>query len=214
MNTETKILSIVGLITIALLVGGVFFLSAKQPSGTKTDEGLVYQMDYSRGQKIGSDSAKVRLVEFGDFQCPACKAYEGAISQLRTKPEVQLIFVHFPLFPSHKFARMAADAAEEAASQGKFWEMHDKLYATQEIWAGKDDATEDFVNMANEIGIDSNKVREAIKNETYFQKVQADQSYGTSLDVNSTPTFYLNGRKLENKSPADLVKEVDAEIAK
>lgn len=214
MNTETKVLAIVGLITVVLLFGGVFFLSSKQPSGTKTNEGLVYNMDYSKGQKIGSDSAKVKLVEFGDFQCPACKSFEPAISQIRANPNVQFYFVHFPLYPNHKFARMAADAAEEAASQGKFWEMHDRLYATQDSWSVKDDATEDFVNLAKEVGIDGDKVREAIKSEAYFQKVQADQSYGASLDVNATPTFYLNGRKLNSMAPADLIKEVEAEVAK
>ncbi len=218
MTQEVKILSIIGIATLLLLIGGVFFLSAKQPKGVTDPKGqTVYHIDYSKGEKIGTDSAKVKLVEFGDLQCPACKAYEPSVEQIRNKqkdnPNFQLIWRHFPLYPTpHKYAKIAAEAVEEANTQGKFWQLHDKIFATQDEWTALADdnkITDYFVNLATGLGIDGNKVRDAIKNNTYEDKIMADKDEGGKVGVNSTPSFYLNGKKLILNNLTDLATEVE-----
>src|SRR3989344_6569858 len=132
MKTETKVLSGFLIAIAALLLGGVFFLSKNNPNAQVTSDGTVYQIDYSKGYKIGSDSAKVKVVEFSDFECPACKAAEPAIKNVISSngDNVQFIYRHFPL-PQHLNGKIAAAFAEAAGEQGKFWEAHDKLFETQ-----------------------------------------------------------------------------------
>src|SRR3972149_7798295 len=105
MTTETKWLGVILIITVVLLFGGVFLLSRGQSS--KAIEGTnVSQIDYSKGQKVGSDSAKVKVVEFSDFQCPACLAAEPYVKKLRADypDQVQFIYRHFPL-PQHTYGK-------------------------------------------------------------------------------------------------------------
>lgn len=210
MRNETKILGIILLSTLLLLGGGVFLLSK---NSAPQETGAQYQIDYSRGEKIGSDSAKVRLVEFSDLQCPACRAAEPAIKNVLSsnKEDVQFIYRHFPLV-QHQYARAAANAVEAAGEQGKFWELHDKIFETQSEWTNLSSATDFFVNLAKELGLNENKIREAIEKNTYQNKIQEDISEGNKLGVNSTPTFYLNGRKLSLQNFDDLKKEVDKTI--
>ncbi len=206
MKTETKILGAILIGTLLLLVGGVFLLS-RGSSGPAGIEGTsVSQIDYSKGQKIGSDSAKVKLVEFSDFQCPACAAAEPVVRNVRnTYPQVQLIYRHFPL-PQHPFGRVASIYAEAAALQGKFWEMNEKLFETQSEWSvlSEKDATEYFLKLARDLGLDENKIKEQVNDGTIQAKIDSDLAEGRSLGVNSTPTFFLNGRKLTLQRFEDL----------
>lgn len=215
MKSETKILGIVLLITLALITGGVIFLSRGQASPTQVDQSKVYQIDYSKGQKLGSDSAKVKLVEFSDFECPACVSWQPTVSQLLASDGAQIEFYYrnFPL-PQHSLAIPAAEAAEAAGAQGKFWEMHDRLFATQPEWStmSTTDATNYFVNLANQLGIDGNKIREAINNQTYKVTIDADVNDGMALNINATPTFFLNGHKLDLADYPDLKIAVDQAI--
>ena len=212
LSNETKILAGIFIATLLLLVGGVFFLSKNTAPAQKTDEGLVYEIDYSKGYKIGSDSAKVRLVEFSDFQCPACMGAEPTIKDIISThgDQVQFVYRHFPL-PQHFNAEEAANAAEEAGAQGKFWEYHDRLFATQDQWESLGDPTDFFVTMANELQLDGEKVREAIKTNKYQSAINDDKSAGQKYQVNSTPTFFLNGRKI---NLIQSTSEIKAEVEK
>lgn len=208
MSRETKVLGIIFIITIIILIGGIFLLSRGQ-SDQKVKGVNVLQIDYTKGQKIGSDSAKVKLVEFSDFQCPACKSAEPAIKQvLSAYPDnFQFIYRHFPLF-QHKNARGAAYLSEAAGEQGKFWEVHDKIFETQDDWSGLNeaDATVFFLSLAEQLQLDEAKAGQA--------KIEEDIVEGRRLGVNSTPTFFLNGRKLNLQSFNDLGIVVGEEFKK
>lgn len=215
MTTETKFLGIILISTLILLFGGIFFLtrgsSSKAVAGTS-----VSQIDYSKGQKIGSDSAKVKVVEFSDFQCPACLAAEPTVRKIREsyKPEeVQLIYRHFPL-AQHSHSKQVAALAEAAGAQGKFWEMHDKLFDTQSQWSGMADATPSFMDLVKQLGLDENKVKQAMDDSATKVKIESDLAEGQTLGVTSTPTFFVNGRKLSIKSFDDLNAAVVEEFNK
>lgn len=216
MTTETKILGIILIITAVLLFGGIFLLSRSQSSSAGVKGTAVLQIDYSKGQKIGSDSAKVKLVEFSDFQCPACKTVEPAIKNvlLTYSDKIQFIYRHFPL-PQHTHAIKAAIFTEAAgeqgdapsgASQGKFWEMHDKIFETQSQWSNLSDtdATAFFLVLAKELGLNEDNVGQALKENTFKSKIDSDVAEGQSLGVNSTPTFFVNGRKVNLQTFDDL----------
>lgn len=216
MKIETKVLGIILIITLVLLFGGIFFLSRNQPStGTVEGESIV-QIDYNKGQKIGSDSAKIKVVEFSDFECPACLSAEPNVKKLRSdysEQEVQLIYRHFPL-TQHIHSRQVATLAEAAGQQGKFWEMHDKLFETQTQWTilSKDDATAFFLSLAKNLGLDENKIKQDLEENAYKLKIEDDIAEGQRLGVNSTPTFFVNGRKLNLKVFDDLNTVVAQEL--
>lgn len=180
-------------VTIVLLVGGVFLISR---SLTRPEEAAQVT---EASQKKGAETGNVTLVEFGDFECPSCKAYEPVINQLVDEFGDNLKFVwrNFPL-PQHRSARFAAIAAEAAGKQGKFWEMHRKLFETQTDWAKAGSPTDLFIQYAAELGMDKDAFAADMKNEEVAKKVQADVNDGNGLGVNSTPTFFLNGQKIAN----------------
>lgn len=216
MTTETKWLGIILIATVVLLFGGVFLLS--RGGSSKDIAGVnVSQIDYAKGQKIGSDSAKVKLVEFSDFQCPACQAAEPVIKEVLSKypNDLQFIYRHFPL-PQHAYGRQAAAYAEAAGEQGKFWEMHEKLFETQTEWSVLSDsnATAFFLRIANELGLDENKVKQAVAENTFKEKIDSDIAEGRNLGVNSTPTFFVNGRKVNLRTFDDLNTAVAEELKK
>ena len=203
--------------TAILLFGGVFLLSRSQSSSAGVKGTAVLQIDYGKGQKIGSDSAKVKLVEFSDFQCPACQAAEPAIKQvlLKNPDNLQFIYRHFPL-PQHTHAKQAATLAEAAGEEGKFWEMHDKLFETQTEWSGMDDknAAAFFLELTKQLGLDENKIKQAALESSLKSKIDEDSAEGRLLGVNSTPTFFVNGRKLNLKTFDDLNTAVAEELKK
>jgi protein-disulfide isomerase len=209
MKQETKILLGVLVLTVVLLVGGVFFLSAKQPQATRDPNGkTIYQIDYSKGEKIGTDSAKVKLVEFGDLRCPACKMAEPVVEQIRVNPNVQFIYRNFAfLGPA---STTAANAALCAGEQNKFWQYHDFLYKNQPPESDTSMYTSDkLTSVAKDLGLNDSQFKTCLDQNKYMSKISDDLSEGSTLGVNSTPTFYLNGHKLLLTNYSDLKTEVD-----
>lgn len=211
MNKETKILGAILIFSVVLIIGAVFLLDKGDQSPVQN--GQVINIDYSKGQKIGSDSARVKLVEFSDLQCPACKAVEPFVKQAveKNKDNVQLIYRHFPL-TQHVHSKEAANLAEYAALEGKFWPVHDKLFETQEEWSGLTNVLDYFVNLGTQFGLDGAKIKEAITKDQFAAKIQEDIAAGQAYGVNATPTFFLNGRKLNLINFSDLENLVDQEI--
>lgn len=213
MKTETKVLGII-LVLTAVLLGGGMFLLGKSQQGSTTVGGIQLRqpqnIDLNLAEKIGSDSAKVKLTEFSDFQCPACLAAEPTVDNiLKThSQDVELIYMNFPL-PQHQNARIAATAALEAASEGKFQQMRDRLFATQNDWADldKSKATDYLANLGTQAGVDPQKIKDAINQDKYKDKIDATIAEGDSLGVNSTPTFYINGKKVIIQRSFDEVKQ-------
>ena len=155
------------------------------------------------------------LVEFLDFECEACGAAYPFIESLREQYAGEVTFVtrYFPI-PSHKNALNAAIAAEAAARQDKYEEMYSKLFDTQAEWGEQQQSNAPlFRQFAEEIGLDLAQYDLDVADPTTEQRVLADQADGTALGVQGTPTFFLNGEKLELEGADDLVNAIDGALA-
>jgi len=199
MNSETKLFIGILASTVAIIIAAISFFS--QPVKPIAKETLVGANPVA----TGSASAKTWLVEFSDFQCPACLAYEPTVEELmKTYPQdLYFVYRNFPL-AQHPFAVPAAQAFLAAGQQGKYWEMHNRLFANQDSFS---DAT--WATLAKELALDEEKFLEDMKSKAINDVITTDQTYGTAIGINSTPTFYLNGLKLTLDSPEDLKKEVE-----
>jgi len=152
----------------------------------------------------GPENAPVTLEEFGDFQCPPCGMLHPVLKQMQGEfgPKLRLIFREFPLVPTHEHALAAARAAEAAGLQGKFWEMHDILYDNQKAWHDVFDIRPVFESYATRIGLDLERYRHDLSSNAVEQRIFLDGKRGHSLNVNGTPTVFLNGREIPFESLA------------
>jgi protein-disulfide isomerase len=152
--------------------------------------------------KRGGPDAPVKLVEYGDFQCPFCGAAYPELKKLEAElgDELQFIFRHFPLTRVHLYAQLAAEAAEAAGSQGRFWEMHDALYENQ-------DDLEPGAVLAYAAGLDLDVRRFAseLEDHRHLPKIRRDFMDGVRSGVNGTPTFFINGALYRGPSTADAL---------
>jgi protein-disulfide isomerase len=139
----------------------------------------------------GPATAKVTLIEYGDFECPFCARVEPVLAQLlqRHGADLRLVFRHNPRAFDHPHAARAAEAAEAAADQGKFWEMHDLLFAHQNAL---EDA--DLLRYATSLGLDMGKFSADLKAGAHRDRVHADELRGVRSHVISTPHFFINGK--------------------
>ena len=154
----------------------------------------------------GTDTARVTLEEFSDFQCPACGGLEPGLRRVMQDYEgrgVRLIFRNYPL-QMHKYAFLAARAAEAAGQQGKFWEMHDLIYDNQKEWSEAMEPRVQFDSYATRLGLDVQRFKADTERPDVAERIKADMLRGNSLGVKGTPTVYLNGRELV---PGQLVTE-------
>lgn len=198
MTQEVKIIFGISLATVVILMGGVFFLNKSGQS--KADSILIDSSILTRNKnhKITSDTAKITIVEFADFQCPACARTYPVIKQILEEYKGKVTFInrHFPL-PQHKNAILAAKAAEAAGGQGKFWEMHNKLYENQTQWSESNNPLEIFMTYAKELELDTEKFKQAVESNTYDSVIQEDKNDGVRLGVNFTPTLFISNKKIE-----------------
>lgn len=203
-TTEGKFLGSVAVVILLLFV--YYFYATSNSSNSSnttvdTESVVIKQTDHVRGAKDG----RVTLVEFGDFQCPACASYEPIVRQVMAdnKDILKFSFRHFPLYAMHKNALLAAKASEAAALQGKFWEMHDKLYDKQEEWGEALNARDFIMTYATTIKLDTKKFAADLENKALEEKILAELKEGVKLGVEGTPTFFINGKKVES-NPRNL----------
>lgn len=191
---------------IVLLMSYYFYATSNQDTTTKTTTITVSEKDHVRG----AQGAKVTLVEFGDFQCPACGAYEPIVRELqKNNPDtLQIVFRHFPLTQIHPNALLSAKASEAAGAQGKFWEMHDMLYDKQSEWSGALNARDIFMNYATTLGLDLALFTQVLDNKEVEDKILAEYKEGIKLGVQGTPTFFVNGEKITNPQSIDAFDAV------
>lgn len=156
----------------------------------------------------GNKSSKVVLIEYGDFQCPGCGA---AFPNLKTiketyKDQIAFMFRNYPLTNIHPNALAAATAAEAAGLDGKYWEMHDKLYQNQTAWSDIDPAkrTDIFAGYAEEIGLNVDTFKTNLSDKRIATKIARDRAFGQKLNVDSTPTVFINEVKVGNDDLTDL----------
>jgi len=160
-----------------------------------------------RDHRLGPIDAPVTFVEFGDYQCPHCRQAQSVVRDLREHLGNRLCYVfrHFPISTSHPNAQHAAEAAEAAAAQGKFWEMHDYLYEHQ---VALDD--EHLVQYAAELGLDTERFERELAEHVYEDRVREDFVSGVRSGVNGTPSFYINGVRYDGPWDVEsLVAEME-----
>jgi len=159
-------------------------MSRLRPAVSKTDH------------TAGPDDAPVTLVEYADFECPTCMRAHPIVHEVRRRmaDNLRFVFRHFPLDHSHPHARHAAEAAEAAAAHGKFWEMHDTLFAHRTHLED-----EELARYAGEIGVDADEVRQALMSHRFADAVEEDYTSGVRSGVNGTPTFFINGARFDGR---------------
>ncbi len=203
----------VGFVVIILIIVGLSNVGSNEPAlESETNPQLVTSQDHIKG----NPDAYVTLVEYSDFQCPACRTYYPLLKQLNEKhpDDVRIVYRHFPLVQIHPYAVPAAQASEAAGIQGKFWEMHDKLFETQDGWSKGGVPDGFFSDLAGTIGLDVEKFKKDMDSSEVKSKIERDKQFGDKLNVTGTPTFYLNGKKLSNpKSFEELDSLIDDAIA-
>ena len=211
---------------LVVIFGGIFVLS--QHSSNKSSSGPASSNNSKTTNHIqGSGSNGVTLVEYGDYECPICEAYYLPFKQLSSQlsKDAQFQFRNLPLVQIHPNAFAAARAAEAADLQGKFWAMHDKLYENQTAWATATSPLEIFKSYAKDLGLDVTKFSSDYSSGTVNDRINADlAAFGKTSQQQATPTFFLDGKVLDNKDVSNpqtgapdvnkFVTIINAEIAK
>lgn len=150
---------------------------------------------------IGSESAPITVVEFSDFQCPACNSFETQVwPEFKAKfvdtGKVKFYMKNFPLFSIHPQAEKAAEASLCALEQNKYWEMHDSLFANVKKWSGNKKADDVFVSLAKDLGLDESGFKTCLTSNKNQEVVLNSLKEGINAEVEGTPTFFINGKKV------------------
>ena len=204
---------------VALVFGGLIFYSQSQKNALNVDDVNAHSVLAASEQSgnigdrvFGNAESKVVLVEYGDFQCPSCA---GAHPTVKTVMEdysdsVAFVFRNFPITSAHPHAKAAAAAAEAAGLQDKCWEMHDMLFERQMSWSSlsADERGTTFTNYAEEIGLNTEQFTSDLSKAEINQKINFDLALARKTGVTGTPTFFLNGERLEGEIASNIVQGV------
>jgi len=205
---------------IVALVGGFWFLinavnAPPSPSAPVEIKNLppVSANDFIRG----NPSAKVTLIEYADFQCPACATMHATIKKLQAdfRNDLKLVYRFFPLINIHQNSLISTQAVYAAGLQGKFWEMSDLVYENQDSWSDNAQAKNIFVDYAKELGLDLNKFNSDINSDSTNKFVTDAENSALNLGINSTPTLFLNRKIIQDPtsySYEDFKKLIQDEI--
>ena len=201
-------------LAVVVLFGGLY--GVYKLIGGGPDQTLIAKIKTERpaDRTLWDKQGVHTLTVFSDYQCPACKAFHEYLTgfEASSSPNISItkktafVFRYFPLYQIHEYAFSLAYAAEAAARQGKFEEITNRFFADQVKLEGVKDLNPYFMEVAKDLKLDSKKFAADMKDESLKNLVQNDLSLGEQLGVNSTPTFYLDGEKLESLAPTDLLK--------
>ena len=184
---------------------------AERPSRVRPDPGQEYKVAIGMAPVRGSESAEITIVEWSDFQCPFCNRASPTLARVEKEygDKVRRAFKHLPL-SIHPQAPGAHAAAEAAHRQGKFWEMHDKIFENQ-----RDLAPATFERYAEELDLDIDQFKEDVASAEVKERIDADMAEAQKLGVTGTPAFFINGRFLSGAQPFENFKRmIDAELQK
>lgn len=214
--SKNKLLTVGAIIALAT----AFFLfinrsGSNSNSSTGASDVISTEISAEENSK-GPEDAAVTLVEYADFQCPACASYFPLVEQLSKEysDKMRIVSRHFPLRSIHKHAQISAQAAEAAAKQEKYWEMASLLYKKQDEWSNTRDPRGLFKQYAEELSLNLNQFEKDMNSSEAKAKVDADYESALSLGINSTPTFYLNGNKIDSPKNYEDFKQKIEEIIK
>jgi protein-disulfide isomerase len=199
---------IIFVVICVVVLGGLIFLSRKdQVNVSSVDQSKIATPSSANGKiadhTFGNQTGKTILIEYGDFQCPACGSAYPIIKNIteQFKDKLTFIFRNNPLTSIHPNARAGAAAAEAAGLQDKYWEMHDLLYEKQNEWSSSttDQRTSLFVSYAKLVGVkDVDKFKSDMDSKKVNDKINFDLALGKKIPVEGTPTIMLNGQKIES----------------
>jgi len=201
-----------------IIIGGIAYLFTlsinSDPSDTDTSLTALSAQDQVKGTFT---EGKPILVEYSDFQCPACGVFYPYVEEMLAEFGDDIVFVyrHFPL-SQHIHAQITARAAEAAGRQGAFWDIYNLIFQNQAVWSGlgSDEVRVTLIGYAEEIGLDMAQFEIDLDDDALADKVTADYRGGIRNKVNSTPTFFLNGEKLNMQSYTDLRDSVADIVSK
>ena len=204
---DKRFLLILGVV-IAVFIGLVAMSGDSEDSGATFDGNPLEVQETDVTQ--GSAESGVTLIEYADFQCPGCGALFPALQQVKQDLDGQFLFVfrHFPLTTIHPNAMAAHRASEAARLQGKFWEMHDLLFARQQVWSNSNNAPQIFEGYAEELELDLEQYKTDVASQTVLDAIQTDRDSGNQLDISATPTLYLNGERIDTPRTVDELRQV------
>jgi len=199
---------LVGVVIVILIL--LAKAGSGSPSGVEGDPRDVRADDWVKG----GATAAVTIMEYADFQCPACRTYDAWLQKIVDEDfsgKVRLVYRYFPL-PSHKNARVAAHAAEAAGRQGKFWPMHDTLFSEQQEWQDLSNPREKFVEYAKKFNLNIDQFSKDMNDGAVADRVERDYYSGEQMRVDATPTLFINGVKAESPGNYESLKKLIATV--
>jgi len=198
--------TIIGVIAVVLIGGSVWYSGSVSE---RSNEGVNITGSYVKG----NPDAKVTLVEYSDFQCPACAAFAPVLKDVFDEfgDDIRFEYKHFPL-PIHNVAEAGSRAAEAAGQQGAFYEFHDLLFENQRNWTNGANPSAFFIQYAEELELDIPLFKRHMNSSLLTEKIRSDMNEGRSLNITGTPTFFLNGEKMQLETIADFYDQISAVV--
>jgi len=194
----------IGIIAIIAAV----FIMVKLANNASPDSDISIDSIAPTDQVKGNPDAKLVLTEYSDFQCPACAMYVPFVSQVVDEygDKIAFVYRHFPLSSIHPHAEAAARAAEAAGEQNAFWPMHDILFDEQSQWSASSRPKKFFLEYAERLNLDLVQFESDYNSSKIKDKVETDRQSGLRARIDSTPTFFINGNKIQNPRNGDELK--------
>ena len=196
---------VIGIIVVVLF-GGSFWYAGS--TADKNNEGITFEPHIK-----GNPEASVELVEYSDFQCPACATFQPVLEDVLSQfgDSIKFEYKHFPL-PIHPLAEPAARAAEAACQQGKFFEFHDMLFANQTSWSNSVNPAIQFVQYAEKLELDIETFKRHLNSSMVRERVKEGLTEARGLGLTGTPTFFLNGEKMVISTYEDFINQITAAV--
>jgi protein-disulfide isomerase len=194
-----------------IIILAAFWAIINFTGSTQQDQTLITHMPAitDKDLQTGPKNAKVTLTEYADFQCPACGNYYPLVEHLRKDFNGKIHFVYrtFPLVNVHQNALAAAEAAYAASLQGKFWDLYNLLYQNQTTWGESKNPQPNFDEYAQKVGLNMDQFHKDSKDPKTQKFIMDEENAGTKSGVNSTPTFFINGKQIQNPQSYDQFKQ-------
>jgi protein-disulfide isomerase len=194
---------------IVIVFGGIIVLNKNKDQTANTNAKPTSHI-------IGSNVSGVTLVEYADYQCPFCGQFHPLVKQVaeKYKDQIQFQYRNLPLLQVHQNAMAAARAAEAADKQGKFWDMHDLIFQNQTTWSQSNTASSIFEQYATQLGLNLVQFKKDVASSAINDIINADiNEFKKTKEPMSTPTFFLDGKKIDAASLDEFSKLIDAAIA-
>ena len=192
LNKKFLVGGLILLVGVGSVIGFRYFkkvMREKNPAQTASTANLMH------AKTLGPDTAPIKILDFSDFQCPACGTAVPILEKIMEKypGKIQLTFKHFPL-RMHVWAAVAHQSAECSARQGKFWDFYKLMYKNQSVWSILSDPMVTFAMYATEIGLNMDEFSKCMVDTTVAESIAAEKKEGETLEISSTPTFFVNGK--------------------